>query len=176
MKKLLASLVLVSVLVSVAFAEPPSSVTVQTNSTTVIPARSVTLLSAVAYASNTVYAQGAYVKVSDGQKYMALTAGKSSPTNGVGAPPRHRSGAASDWTNGLSWYAVTPVQRHGWVVYNAGACTSWVSIGRSPAELTKGSALAPGATLRSTGMNEYEAQLECSFIGATTHVLTFQEW
>jgi hypothetical protein len=157
-------------------AGPPMSVVVQTNSTRVLPSRQVKFYVAVAYASNTVYAQGAYVKVADGQKYMALTAGNSSPTNGVGAPPTHRSGAVGDWTNGLSWYAVYPTARNGWVIHNAGTNELWGSMGPEPAQVNKGFILGVGSDMRSTGLSPYELGLECSFVGASTQVLTFQEW
>jgi len=178
MKKLLIGAVLGMwlVLTVLVLAQPPMAVTVQTNSTRVLPSRQVKFYVAVAYASNTVYAQGAYVKIADGQKYMALTGGKSSPTNGVGAPPTHRSGAVADWTNGLSWYAVAPEARNGWVIHNASTNELWGSLGPSPAEVNKGFIIGAGSDMRSTGISPYELGLECSFVGASTGLLLFQEF
>jgi len=120
--KRLAFLFAVVVAVSV-FAAPPDYVMVGPTTTVVLPKRNI--VNAVPWATNTAYAQGAYVMGGiTGAIYCALEGGTS--TNVVGGIPVHLRGSATEGT--VRWYRVEKGPRLAYAVYNTSTNALWVAV------------------------------------------------
>src|SRR6056297_3630774 len=101
MKKTL--IVIATLVAGFALADAPYSVTVSTNSVVLAPSKP--LVDTSAWASNTVYAQGAVV-TSGGYYYFATVGGTSSNT-----APTNTTGQATDGT--VTWHETNKNRRNG---------------------------------------------------------------
>jgi len=153
-----------------AFADPPYSMTVGTNSVKLVATRGIP--AATAFATNTAYAQGKYIE-SSGKVYMAVNAG----TSGVTAPV-HVYGEASD--GAITWRRCLESKRRGLVIgQNTASVNTYLAQGALAAVLSKGigpltskgSSYSPPAV----GDEPYQGEIYAISDGTNT-VLTIGEW
>jgi len=166
---LLGLLLFLCLVLSLAWADPPYSQTIGTNSVKVIAARGIP--TATAFATNTVYRQGRYVEYSN-RVYMAVNAGTSGTT-----PPVHVGGEASD--GAVTWRRCYEAPRNGLVLCLTTNAPVYLTMGALPAETGKGiPLLVKGASFcPPSGKDGLPYQGEISAISSGTNApVAIQEW